>query len=508
MHDKTGLVEFARGLREQGVELIASGGTARALRQAGLEVTDVSHVTGFPEVLGGRVKTLHPAVHAAILATDTPEHRAEMADLGLSPIDLVVCNLYPFAHVAADPQVSLEEAVENIDIGGVTLLRAAAKNFSRVTVVTDPADYARVLQELRERGEVGEATRRQLAYKAFAHTAAYDEAIRMFLWQRGFSGEDERFPSHLSLHLERYQVLRYGENPHQPAALYHFTGVSGPLGGRLLQGKTLSYNNMLDLHAAWRAVQAFSDPTVVIVKHHNPCGLASADSLAAAWGPALAGDPVSAFGGIVAVNRPLDGEVARQMGDLFLECIAAPQFTPEALGVLASRSGLRLLEIPVTDVPGFPWEVRSVAGGLLVQDADVGEEDESAWRVVTRRVPTPEEWEVLRFAWKAVRPVKSNAIVLARRVENARALVGVGAGQMSRVDAVRVAVMKAGLRARDAVMASDAFFPFPDGVEEAAHAGVAAVIQPGGSVRDQDVIAAADRLGMAMVFTGRRHFCH
>ncbi len=508
VYDKTGLVEFARRLVEHGVELIASGGTARLLSQAGLPVTEVAQVTGFPEVLGGRVKTLHPAIHAAILSTDAPSHREELASLGITPIDLVVCNLYPFSQVIADPQVSLEEAVENIDIGGVTLLRAAAKNFARVTVVTDPADYETVLDEVRERGEVSEATRRRLAYKAFAHTAAYDEAIRLFFWQRGFAQEGDRFPTHLTLHLRRYEALRYGENPHQPAALYHFAGVPGPLGGRLLQGKALSYNNILDLHAAWRAAQGFPKPTVVIVKHTNPCGLASADSLAAAYGPALAGDPVSAFGGIIGVNRPFDGETARRLGDLFVECIAAPAFTSDALEILSGRPNLRLLEIPTDSVPGFPWEAHTVPGGLLVQEPDIGEDDEAEWQVVSRRAPSPEEWETLRFAWQAVRYVKSNAIVLARRVDEAQALVGVGAGQMSRVDAVRVATLKAGARAVGAVMASDAFFPFPDGVEEGAQAGVTAVIQPGGSVRDADVIAAADRLGLAMVFTGRRHFRH
>lgn len=508
VHDKTGLLEFAWGLVHLGVELIATGGTARLLRDAGMRVTDVSQVTGFPEMLGGRVKTLHPAILGAILATDIPAHREELAALGIRPIDLVVCNLYPFTRVVADPAVSLEEAVENIDIGGVTLLRAAAKNFSRVAVVSDPADYGPVLAELEQRGDLGEATRRNLALKAFACTAAYDEAIRAFLWQRGFSGEEEPFPAHLTLHLDRHEVLRYGENPHQRAALYHFAGVRGPLGGHLLQGKPLSFNNLLDLTAAWEAVRSFPDPTVVIVKHTNPCGLASAPTLAAAWGPALAGDPVSAFGGIVAANRPFDEDIAGQLGHLFLECIAAPAFTPGALELLARRADLRLLEVPEGPVPGIPWEVRSVPGGLLVQEPDAGEDDSGEWRVVTARAPSAEEWEALRFAWRAVRHVRSNAIVLAHRAGDALALVGVGAGQMSRVDAVRVAVLKAGERARGAVLASDAFFPFPDGVEEAARAGVTAIIQPGGSLRDAEVIAAADQMGLSMVLTGRRHFRH
>jgi phosphoribosylaminoimidazolecarboxamide formyltransferase/IMP cyclohydrolase len=506
--DKSGLIAFAQGLGALGWELLASGGTARALRQAGLAVREVADYTGFPEVLSGRVKTLHPAIHAGLLARDTPEDRAELAALGLRPIDLVACNLYPFASTVARAGVTLEEAIEEIDIGGVTLLRAAAKNAARVTVAVDPADYGAILEELRTHGQVLPETRRRLAYKAFAHTAAYDEAIRAYLASQGFAGPQEAFPERLVFHLERLQSLRYGENPHQEAALYRFPGVEGPLGGRLLQGKALSYNNLLDLDAAWRLVQTFEEPALAILKHMNPCGLAVAPTLAEAFAPALAGDPVAAFGGIIGANHPFDGETARLLGELFIEAIVAPAFTAEAREIFSRRTALRLLELPPGTHPTFPWEVRSVRGGLLLQEPDAVTESEAEWRVVTQRAP--EEWEkrALSFAWKAVAAVRSNAIVLARLEGKGAALVGVGAGQMSRVDAVRIAVWKAGERARGAVLASDAFFPFPDGLEVAAEAGVTAVVQPGGSLRDEEVIAAADRLGLAMLFTGRRHFRH
>jgi len=506
VYDKQGLVPFAQGLAELGMELVASGGTARKLRESGLAVTYVSQVTGFPEVLGGRVKTLHPAIHAGILACSTPEHKAELAAYGLEPIALVACNLYPFIQVTANPAVTIEEAVEQIDIGGVTLLRAAAKNFERVTVVVDPADYAGVLEELQADGAVSLGTRQRLAYKAFAHTAAYDEAIRRFFARQGFAAKEDEtpFPDRLTLTLERQQVLRYGENPHQRAALYRWPGVEGPMGGRLLQGKPLSYNNLLDLDAAWQAAQDFAAPTVVIVKHTNPCGLASAESLEAAYGPALAGDPVSAFGSIIAVNRVFDAATARQLGDLFVECVVAPAFTPEALEVLSARQNLRLLEMPSATVSDWEWELRTVQDGVLLQEPDTASEDQTTWRVATQREPTDAEWTALRFAWRAVKHVKSNAIVFAEGT----ALVGVGAGQMSRVDSVRLAALKAGKRTQGAVMASDAFFPFPDGIQEAAKMGITAVIQPGGSVRDKQVIAAADEAGLAMVLTGRRHFRH
>ncbi len=496
--DKTGLVDFARGLHEQGFRLIASGGTARTLVSAGLDVTPVEKVTGFPELLGGRVKTLHPAIHAGILARRTPEDLAELAQHGLAPIDLVAVNLYPFRETVARPDVREEDAVEQIDIGGVALLRAAAKNYAHVTVVCDPADYPMVLQGLAE-DRLDLAARRALALKAFRHTTAYDAAIAAYL--TGLV-EDTLLPARLDLILERAQALRYGENPHQRAALYRLQG-DGPAFEQL-HGKEMSYNNWLDLDGAWAAAQDFPEPTVAIIKHSNPCGLASAAELAVAYERALASDPVSAFGSIIAVNRPLDGATAQRMAELFVEVVAAPDYVPEALAILQRKKNLRILR--ATGAASRPLSVRTIYGGVLVQEVDTSQEDmdPTRWRVVTRRAPTAEEVADLAFAWRVVRHVKSNAIVFAK----GQATVGVGAGQMSRVDAVMLAGYKAGERAQGAVMASDAFFPFPDGIEQAARYGVTAVVQPGGSVRDEEVIAAADRLGLAMVFTGVRHFRH
>ncbi len=502
--DKTGLVEFAQGLVSLGWELVASGGTARALREASLPVTDVAQVTGFPEMLGGRVKTLHPAIHAGILARPDAADLAELAAYGLAPMDLVAVNLYPFEATVARPGVSLAEAVEQIDIGGVALLRAAAKNWARVTVVSQPEQYTGVLAELQERGEVAEATRRRLALEAFRLTAAYDAAIASYLAQQGFGGE-EAFPTRLLLGGHLAQVLRYGENPHQAAAYYTYRPGVGPLGGKVLGGKALSYNNLLDLDAAWRAATSLAEPAVAIIKHTNPCGLARADTLLEAYRRALEGDPVSAFGSVVAANRPVDAEVAAAMLDLFIEVLAAPSFVPEAVALFQEqRPNTRLVAMEDAEAPLVPWEVRSVRGGFLLQEPDPCQDDPAAWQVVTERAPTPEERRALEFAWRAVAHVKSNAIVLCQ----GDALVGVGAGQMSRVDAVRVALMKAGPRARGTVLASDAFFPFPDGVAVAGEAGVTAVVQPGGAQRDAEVIAEANRWGMAMVFTGRRHFRH
>ncbi len=493
--DKRGVVEFARGLIDVGYALVASGGTARVLRAAGLEVTDVSALTGFPEILGGRVKTLHPAVHGGILARRTPEHLAELNQHGLSPIDVVVVNLYPFRETVGREGATLDEAIENIDIGGVALLRAAAKNFQHVVVVCDPDDYGWVLERLRA-GDLSEAERRNLAAKAFRHTAQYDTAIATYL-----SREEEELAPVVPLLLKQVATLRYGENPHQAAGLYVGLGEDVPF--EQLHGKEMSYNNWLDLDAAWRAAVDFEEPTVVIVKHGNPCGIASARSLEEAYRQALASDPVSAFGSVIAVNRPLDATTAEAMRGLFIEVLAAPDFEEGALSVLRAKSrNLRLLRARSPRIDSLLW--RRTVSGWLAQTPDVGEEDAAVWQVVTERAPTPEEWEALRFAWRAVKHVKSNAIVFAK----GQATVGVGAGQMSRVDAVRIAAMKAGERSQGAVMASDAFFPFPDGVEVAAEAGVTAVIQPGGSKRDGEVVAAADRLGLAMVFTGRRHFRH
>lgn len=495
VYDKAGLTDFARPLAERGVELVASGGTARALREAGLAVRAVSDVSGSPEILGGRVKTLHPAIHGGILSRRAPTDRAELDGLGWGEIDMVVANLYPFEQTAADPEASLETVVEQIDIGGVALLRAAAKNFCHVAVVCDPADYAPILAEIEAQGQVSPETRRRLAVKAFAHTAAYDAAIGRYL-----AGDEGLLPERLSLNLHKLSDLRYGENPHQQAALYALPGITGPLGGELLQGKPLSYNNLLDLDAAWRAVVGFERPTLVIVKHLGPCGIASADTLVEAFPPALAGDPVSAFGGVIAANRTFDAPTARTLGDLFVEAIAAPAFTDEAQAILSARQGCRLVALSQRVLDQV--EMRSIRDGFVLQERDQG--DQAEWKIVTQRAPTGAEMATLRFAWQAVAHVKSNAILLAQ----GEAAVGIGGGLPSRVDAVRLAVAKAGERTRGAALASDAFFPFPDGVEIAAGAGVTTIVQPGSSVRDPQVIEVADRLGLAMCFTGVRHFRH
>ena len=498
--DKSGLIEFARTLTDLGWELVASGGTAKALTGAGLAVTDVAKITGAPEMLGGRVKTLHPAIHAGILARPTEEDRTELNSHSLREIDMVVCNLYPFQETIAHPDVSPEEAVEQIDIGGVTLLRAAAKNFVRVTVVCDPADYSLLAQELNDNGSISSPRRAELARKAFAHTAQYDAAITNYLSSQ--AGDD--LPNRLAPSLVKVQEMRYGENPHQAAALYASHEDIGPLGGSLLQGKALSYNNLLDLDAAWHAARSFTEPSVVIVKHLSPCGIASADNLASAFPLALASDSVSAFGGVIAVNREFDKALAESLGDLFIEAIAAPTFSEKALKTLASRKNCRLLAIDTDETLEVGVEYRSIAGGVLAQQRDTGDPAGSQWRVVTKRQPSKDEMAALKFAWRACQHVKSNAIVFAAGT----ATVGIGGGLPSRVDAVKLAAAKAGDRAKGAVMASDAFFPFPDGIEAAAEAGVTGVVEPGGSVRDEEVIEAANRLGLAMVFTGVRHFRH
>jgi phosphoribosylaminoimidazolecarboxamide formyltransferase/IMP cyclohydrolase len=506
LSDKTGLVEFARNLQQLGWELLASGGTAGVLRQAGLTIMDVSEYTGSPEILGGRVKTLHPAVHGGILARSIPSDASDLERLHARPIDLVAVNLYPFQTTVSRPNVTLEEAVENIDIGGVALIRAAAKNFARVTVLTDTLDYPAVLNELQKNGETSRETRLRLAQKAFELTKKYDEAIaNYFSSLTDDEGRKTEEDSAYALHLNLYRVslLRYGENPHQEAALYGYSPGAGPLGGKVLQGKALSYNNLLDLDAAWRAAVAFERPTMCIVKHLSPCGIASADSLVEAFPPALASDPVSAFGGVIAANRPFDGETARQLGDLFVECIIAPGFTPDALEILSRRRNLRVVSMPDTLLqPHF--ELRSVNQGLLRQSVDLGDPDGTEWRIAGQREPTPEEWRSLRFAMKVCQHVKSNAIVFVQ----GEATVGIGGGQPNRVDSVRIAAQRAGERSKGAVMASDAFFPFPDSIEEAAKAGITAIVSPGGSIRDAESIAAADAVGIAMVFSGVRHFRH
>jgi len=501
--DKSGVVAFAKGLIQHGFRLIASGGTAKALRKAGLTVIPVNQWTSSPEILDGRVKTLHPAIHGGILSRRSPADRAELRGLDWNEIDLVAVNLYPFA-ATVDSGAPLDEAIEQIDIGGVALLRAAAKNFAHVTPLCDPADYDAVLTELADDGAVKPKTRRQLAIKAFAHTAAYDAAIHAYLIDQDQADETDTdpFPTQRILPLHKVTDLRYGENPHQRAALYSAQQNAGPLGGTFIQGeKPLSYNNLLDLDAAWRAAASFERPTVAIIKHLSPCGIASADTLVAAFPPALAGDPISAFGSVIAANRPVDAELVAAIGKLFVEAIIAPAFTPEAQAELARRKkNCRLVAVPAPRRE--PLELRSIDGGVLIQERDYG--DEAAWEVVTERAPTEEELASLRFAWRAIAHVKSNAILFAK----GEAAMGVGGGQPSRVDAVKIAAQKAGERARGAVMASDAFFPFPDGIEVAAEAGVTAVIEPGGSIRDQQVIDAANRLGLAMVFTGYRHFRH
>ena len=492
--DKSGLVEFGRGLRELGWELIASGGTARLLRDNGLEVTEVAETTGSPEILNGRVKTLHPAIHGGLLARDSQADIGQLQGLGWAPIDLAAVNLYPFEQTIANPDASLQEAIENIDIGGVALIRAAAKNFERVTLVCDPADYSQVLEHLRK-GSLSRAVRRSLAVKGFQMTAHYDTAISAYLLDQSAS---------LDLRFYPVSTLRYGENPHQSATLYSYQPDSGPLGGQILQGKVLSYNNLLDLDAAWRAAVAFERPTVCIVKHLSPCGIATATTLVDAFGPALASDPISAFGGVIATNRPFDAKIAGMLGDLFVECIAAPGFSPDSLEILSGRKNLRLVNMPDTTVEPL-FELRSINQGLLRQSVDLGDPSGTPeWKVVTRRAPDEAEWDSLRFAWKACQHVKSNAIVLAQ----GQATVGIGGGQPNRVDCVRIAAQRAGDQAKGAVMASDAFFPFPDSVEEAARSGVTAIVEPGGSIRDADSIATADAHGIAMVFTGVRHFRH
>lgn len=494
--DRTGLVDFARGLIELGWRILATRGTAHALATAGIPVISLEEWTGVPEILGGRVKTLHPKVHAGILARPLETDLAEVAAIGGKPIDLVVVNLYAFEEAARGG--GIEEAVEAIDIGGVALLRAAAKNFARVIVCSSPEDYPIVLEALRQKGEAPLELRKRLAARAFRLTACYDAMIARYLEQdHAPSGV---LPETLLLFARLAIALRYGENPHQAGAFY--LDPFRPLPFEVLQGKPLSYNNLLDLEAAWRAVQDLPGPASVIVKHNNPCGAAIADTPAEAFRRALAGDPESAYGGIVAFNGEVDEETARALREIFLEVIAAPDYRPEALAHLAKKKACRVIRMQDEGNPGL--EIRSALGGFLVQTPNDEQEDPGAWQVVTSRPPTASEWEDLRFAWQVVRHVRSNAIVLARE----RQTVGIGAGQMSRVDAVRIAVLKAGERARGAVLASDAFFPFPDGVEVAAAAGVTAIIQPGGSIRDPEVIEAAERQGMAMVFTGKRHFRH
>ena len=515
--DKTGLIDLARALAERGVHLLASGGTRAALAGAGLDVTEVSDYTGQPEILGGRVKTLHPKLHGGILARrDVPDDLAALEAQGIEPIDLVVVNLYPFEAAIAQPGATFEHAVENIDIGGPSLIRGAAKNHAHVAVVVDPGQYPALIEQLRVHGGTTPEFRRALAAAVFERTARYDRTIADDLARTTADADSPVFPPVLAPHFERRKLLRYGENPHQRAAFYVEPGTSGPnlATAEVLHGKELSYNNLLDLDSALRLIRHFAEPAATILKHNNPCGAAVADTLAEAFELAYEGDPVSAFGGIVGLNRVLDRATAERLctPGRFIEAIIAPGYEPDALRLLTTKpswkNSVRLLSLNAPIGPDSPsptgFDLRRVEGGLLVQDWDAMEDDPAAGQVASRRQPTPEERLALGFAWRVCQAVKSNAIVLA----HGRQLVGVGAGQMSRLDSVRIAVAKAGAKAKGAVLASDAFFPFRDGPDTAANAGVTAIIQPGGSKRDDETLAACDEHGMAMVLTGRRHFRH
>ena len=506
--DKSGLVEFARKLSGLGVELISTGGTAKLLRESGIAVKDISELTGFPEMLDGRVKTLHPKVHGGILHRRADAgHRSAVAEHGIQPIDMVVVNLYAFEKTAAKPGVHFEELIENIDIGGPSMIRAAAKNFQDVAVVTSPSDYDAIADELaKSGGELSSATKWRLAQRAFATTAAYDSAISSTLERvspngHGGTHAQSGFPATLRLSFDKVMDLRYGENPHQKAAMYSDGSGVGVANGRQIQGKELSYNNIVDLQAAWDLAQEFDEPLCAIIKHTNPAGAATGETLVDAYKKALATDPVSAFGGVIGVNRPVDGEAAEEMAKLFLEVIAAPAFSAAAKEKFSAKKNLRLVEIANSRQS---WQLKDVSGGILVQDVDRRPLKESDLKVVSKRPPSAEEKRALLFAWKICKHVKSNAILYARDGQT----VGVGAGQMSRVDSCKIGAMKAVLPLQGTVAASDAFFPFPDGVEEIAKVGATAIVQPGGSVRDPEVIAAADRLGLAMIFTGVRHFRH
>ncbi len=500
--DKTGVVEFARVLHGLGVEIISTGGTMKTLKEAGIPVVYVSEVTGFPEIMDGRVKTLNPYIHGGILAIrDNPDHVQAMRHHKIRGIDMVVVNLYPFRQTVAKPDVTLGEAVENIDIGGPAMIRAAAKNFAHVAVVVNPANYGLIAEELTKKGEISQEIRMELAREAYSHTAEYDAWIARYL--AGQLGQG-RFPARLQLVYDKVQDLRYGENPHQQAAFYREQGFSGPgvAGARQLHGKELSFNNIVDLEAAFNIVNEFAAPAATIIKHTNPCGTGTGNSLAAAYAKAYEADPVSAFGGIIGLNREVDKATAEQIGQLFAEAVIAPGYSAEALAVLSEKKNVRLLAAAFGKDAGA-MDIKRVSGGILVQDTDAGD-PEAKMTVVSKRQPTAAELEQLDFAWKVVKHVKSNAIVVA--ADNRT--LGVGAGQMNRVGAANIALTQAGEAADGAVLASDAFFPFRDTVDAAARAGITAIIQPGGSVRDEESVKAADEHGIAMVFTGVRHFKH
>jgi phosphoribosylaminoimidazolecarboxamide formyltransferase / IMP cyclohydrolase len=515
--NKTGLVEFATRLSRHSIEIISTGGTAKSLKEAGLTVRDVSDLTGFPEILGGRVKTLHPKVHGGLLAVrHNPDHQLHVKQNDIQYIDLVVVNLYPFRETVARDDVTVEDAIENIDIGGPSMIRSAAKNFQDVVVIVDPSDYVAVADEMdANSGEVSRATRLRLARRAFETTASYDAVISAFL-ESSIALEpstnslvihkSEQLPERLTILARKATDLRYGENPHQRAALYLTSNAGGGIASaEKLQGKELSFNNLIDLEATWSLVSEFADTACAIIKHTNPCGAALAPDPREAFEKARATDPVSAFGGIIGFNRTVTEAAAQAIGETFFEAIAAPDYEPVALKVLAAKKNLRVMQVRPSEPGSKPYDLRVISdNGLLVQDRDRGVLDESMIRVVSQRQPTDEEIRALRFAWILAKHVKSNAIVYARDGQ----LLGVGAGQMSRVDSVKLGAMKAQLSLKGCVVASDAFFPFRDGVDEAARAGATAVIQPGGSVRDEEVIAAANEHNLAMIFTGMRHFKH
>jgi len=497
--DKAGVADFARELAALDIELISTGGTARLLRDSGIPVRDVAEVTGFPEMLDGRVKTMHPKITGAILAIrDNPEHAAALKEHDIEPIDIVVVNLYAFEKIAAKPDATLEELIENIDIGGPTMIRSAAKNWKDVAILTSAADYAPVLEELKSKGEISRETKWKLAVASFHRTAAYDRAIsnRLAL----VNTEPEPLPATLDIRTPRRMSLRYGENPHQNAALYA-AGSDGVAGAEQLHGKELSFNNLVDLDACWQLVCEFKGPAAAIIKHTNPAGCAEQSTLAEAYKKAVECDPVSAFGGVIGFNREVDAETAEEVAKLFVEAIAAPAFSDAALAVLKAKKNLRLVKVSSAN---DALVVKSISGGYLAQSVDRATFDRATIQIKTKRQPTSEEWIALEFGWKVVKHVKSNAIVYVKPGQT----VAIGAGQMSRVDSVNIAAIKAHLPLKGSVVASDAFFPFPDGLEKAVEHGATAFIQPGGSVKDVDVIEAADRLGVAMVFTGVRHFRH
>ncbi len=503
--DKTGVVEFAAGLVSRGFQLISTGGTYKALQEAGVDVTYVSEITGFPEILDGRVKTLHPKIHGGILAMDTDEHRAQCKEAGIDLIDIVCVNLYPFRETIAKEHVTFEEAIENIDIGGPTMVRSAAKNHSRVTIVVNPANYGEILESLKENGSVPLVLRKRLAAEAFAHTAEYDRLIAGYLEKQ--IDAETFFPNNLRMFAGKIQDLRYGENPGQKGAFYADPEAGkGTLAyGQQLQGKELSYNNWMDMDAAWEIVCEYEDTACVIIKHTNPCGAALGRTVLEAYERALDADPISAYGGIIAVNRVIDKDTANALKGKFYEVIVAPGFSPAAKEILAVKVNLRLFAVgreEGTKTRG--WKIRTVNGGFLVQEEDKGTTPVSEWKIVSVKKPTEDDLSQLEFVWKTCKHVKSNAIVVAKNNQ----ILGVGAGQMNRVGSAKIALEQAGEKIKDGYMASDAFFPFPDSVELAHEFGIKAIVQPGGSIRDKEVIEAADRLGIILVATGRRHFKH